>query len=374
MPYIHPKKSRDMPRKKGITVPITTQNKDVTTTFKFVFGHHPDISVDEQRVLARILEFASLELQGKLMKDEIRNFKRSEWGAVNMELNVKDFMLSSEGWSHEYVQDMLNRLSRRFFTYEDDKVWTQATYIAEPFYEKGTGRVTFTVPKLMWWAMKNFVGGYREFELNKALALPTTYSFRFYLLMSGQKKPFEFSIEKLFEWLAIPLKDTAILDKDGMPKIVKAAYRDKNGKFRIDNIEAKVIKPAKEILDKTCPYTFDYTKLKENERNPRSRVIGFRFYPVYQPKFRDQELEKKELLIQIPGKALLDKEIYNYLTAQIGFTKEEVNRNKEILIEAQRTIPDLVYELSLLKGKSRDKKNPKGYIINALKGKVKDKE
>jgi hypothetical protein len=363
-----------MPRKKGITVPITTQNKDVTTTFKFVFGHHPDISVDEQRVLARILEFASLELQGKLMKDEIRNFKRSEWGAVNMELNVKDFMLSSEGWSHEYVQGMLNRLSRRFFTYEDDKVWTQATYIAEPFYEKGTGRVTFTVPKLMWWAMKNFVGGYREFELNKALALPTTYSFRFYLLMSGQKKPFEFSIEKLFEWLAIPLKDTAILDKDGMPKIVKAAYRDKNGKFRIDNIEAKVIKPAKEILDKTCPYTFDYTKLKENERNPRSRVIGFRFYPVYQPKFRDQELEKKELLIQIPGKALLDKEIYNYLTAQIGFTKEEVNRNKEILIEAQRTIPDLVYELSLLKGKSRDKKNPKGYIINALKGKVKDKE
>ena len=103
-------------------------------------------------------------------------------------------------------------------------------------------------------------------------------------------------------------------------------------------------------------------------------MIGFRFYPVYQPKFRDQELEKKELLIQIPGKALLDKEIYNYLTAQIGFTKEEVNRNKEILIEAQRTIPDLVYELSLLKGKSRDKKNPKGYIINALKGKVKDKE
>lgn len=374
MPYIHPKKSRDMPRKKGITVPITTQNKDVTTTFKFVFGHHPDISVDEQRVLARILEFASLELQGKLMKDEIHKFKRSEWGAVNMELNVKDFMLSSEGWSHEYVQGMLNRLSRRFFTYEDDKVWTQATYIAEPFYEKGTGRVTFTVPKLMWWAMKNFVGGYREFELNKALALPTTYSFRFYLLMSGQKSPFEFSIEKLFEWLAIPLKDTAILDKDGMPKIVKAAYRDKNGKFRIDNIEAKVIKPAKEILDKTCPYTFDYTKLKENERNPRSRVIGFRFYPIYQPKYRDQELEKKELLVQIAAKALLDKEIYNYLTTQIGFTKEEVNRNKEILIEAQRIIPDLVYELSLLKGKSRDKKNPKGYIINALKGKVKDKE
>lgn len=31
-------------------------------------------------------------------------------------------------------------------------------------------------------------------------------------------------------------------------------------------------------------------------------------------------------------------------------------------------------ELSTLKGKSRDKKNPKGYIINALKGKVKTRK
>lgn len=30
-------------------------------------------------------------------------------------------------------------------------------------------------------------------------------------------------------------------------------------------------------------------------------------------------------------------------------------------------------ELSILKGKSREKKNPKGYIINAIKGKLKDK-
>ena len=361
-----------MARKKGITVPITTKNKDVITTFKFVFGRHPDISVDEQRVLARILELASLDLQGKLMKDEIHRFKRSEWGAVNMELNVKDFMLSSEGWSHEYVQGMLNRLSRRFFTYEDENVWTQATYIAEPFYEKGTGRVIFTVPKLMWWAMKNFAGGYREFELNKALALPTTYSFRFYMLMSGQKKPFEFSIEGLFEWLGIPLEDTTILDEKGKLKNIKAAYRDKNSKFRIDNIEAKVIKPAKEILDSSCPYSFDYTKLKKNERNPRSKVVGFRFYPIYQQKFRDPDLEKKDLLVQIPARHVLHREIYNYLTTQMNFTKYEVNHNKETFITAQEKIADLIGELAILNGKSREKNNPKGWIINALKGKIKE--
>jgi hypothetical protein len=31
-------------------------------------------------------------------------------------------------------------------------------------------------------------------------------------------------------------------------------------------------------------------------------------------------------------------------------------------------------ELSILKGKAREKKNPKGYIINAIKGKLKDRK
>lgn len=360
-----------MPKKKGITVPISTQNKDVTTTFKFVFGRHPDISIDEQRVLARILEYAGQELQGKLMKEVIPTFRRSEWDAVNMELNVKDFMVTDH-WKHDEVQKMLEVLSSRLFTYEDDKVWTTATYISEPFYEKGSGKVTFTVPRLMWWAMKNFAGGYREFELSKALALPTTYSFRFYMLMSGQTRPFNFTIERLFEWLGIPLTDTTITDKNGNKKEVKAPYRDKNGKFRIDNIEAKVIKPAKEVLDNSCPYSFDYIKLKENERNPRSKVIGFRFYPVYQPKFRDEELEVKKLQAKVTARFQIDSHVYDYLRYSCGFTSEEINRNKETFITAQEKIADLIGELAILNGKSREKNNPKGWIINALKGKIKE--
>ena len=42
-------------------------------------------------------------------------------------------------------------------------------------------------------------------------------------------------------------------------------------------------------------------------------------------------------------------------------------------ITAQEKITDLIGELALLNGKSREKNNPKGWIINALKGKIKDK-
>lgn len=57
----------------------------------------------------------------------------------------------------------------------------------------------------------------------------------------------------------------------------------------------------------------------------------------------------------------------------IGYSDKEIKNNLDLFISAQSLLPDLLGELAILKGKSREKKNPKGYIINALKGKLKDK-
>ncbi|MDC2649431.1 replication initiation protein, partial [Bacteroides ovatus] len=107
--------------------------------------------------------------------------------------------------------------------------------------------------------------------------------------------------------------------------------------------------------------------------NKRSKVTGFRFYPVYQPQFRDEELEGKELQAKVTARYQIDSHVYEYLRYSCGFTSEEINRNKETFITAQEKITDLIGELALLNGKSREKNNPKGWIINALKGKIKDK-
>ena len=57
----------------------------------------------------------------------------------------------------------------------------------------------------------------------------------------------------------------------------------------------------------------------------------------------------------------------------IGYSEKKKKNNLDLFISAQSLLPDLLGELAILKGKSREKKNPKGYIINALKGKLKDK-
>ena len=102
-------------------------------------------------------------------------------------------------------------------------------------------------------------------------------------------------------------------------------------------------------------------------------MTGFRFYPVYQPQFRDEELEGKELQAKVTARYQIDSHVYEYLRYSCGFTSEEINRNKETFITAQEKDNRPYRRTGSLNGKSREKNNPKGWIINALKGKIKDK-
>lgn len=68
---------------------------------------------------------------------------------------------------------------------------------------------------------------------------------------------------------------------------------------------------------------------------------------------------------------VLDKVEQQYFY-DIGFTDRQIKNNFNTIIEAKKLLPDFVLGLSVLKGKARDKSNPRGYIINALKGKIQD--
>lgn len=113
-------------------------------------------------------------------------------------------------------------------------------------------------------------------------------------------------------------------------------------------------------------------KVRENPNNKRSKVTGFRFYPVYQPQFRDEKLDVKELQAKVTARHQIDSHVYEYLCYSCYFTSEEINRNTETFITAQEKTADLIGELAILNGKSREKNNPKGWIINALKAKAKE--
>ena len=216
----------------------------------------------------------------------------------------------------------------------------------------------FSVNNKLWDVWYNYSQGYREFELNKALALPTTYSLKFYMLVSGNSKPITFkTIDEFKQWLGIAPEQ----------------YKGKDGKDRIDNIEARIIKPAQKALDNSCPYTFTYSKLKANPDNKRSKVEGFTFTPKYQPKFRDEKLEAKKLQAKVSASFAIRTDIYNYLRQQCAFSASDLNNTKELWLQAQDVFEDPLLEIAMLKAKAKEaKKTPQAYIIGAIRGKIAD--
>lgn len=336
-------------------LPINTPNKDVVVSWIYTWSRQQEMSINEQRVVLRILEHCQNQLKGVKIRDNLRKIEHGLFD-VKLTMPVSDAFFSD--YKPDDVKETLRILSHRSFeymNYETDE-WWMCDFIESPDVKFRSGQMEFRVDNKLWDVFLNFTKGYREFELNKALALPTTYALRFYMLISNQQKPFEMSVEKLKEWLGVA------------PEL----YKTKDGKDRIDHLEERVLKPSKKALDESCPWTFDYIKVRENQRNIRSKVTGFKLLPLYQPQFRDQDLEKTQLIAQISGIRLIDEHIYDYLRHSMGFEADEINPHKQLLMEAQETIPDFLGELPRIKANMREKTNPKGYAIAAIKGMVAD--
>jgi hypothetical protein len=180
-----------------------------------------------------------------------------------------------------------------------------------------------------------------------AFKLSSSYAIRMYLLLSGQTAPIQLKTATIKQILGInPDKYT-----------------------RSDNFEMRVLVPSQQQLNEHCPYSFTFEKVRENADNNRSPVIGYRFFPVYLPSNRDAELEKRKLLSQISVAAIPDEALH-YLH-DLAFTEDEIKRNKPTLLAACELF-DVVEFLSQVSGRARRAKNPKGYVINAIKKAIKE--
>lgn len=211
-----------------------------------------------------------------------------------------------------------------------------------PHYES---EIHLQVHKLFWEAILDYRSGYRKFDVKRAIALKSVYAIRFYELMSGKTDPITYTVDYL----------------KGMFSI-KEKYK------QINDFVRKVIEPAKKELDLAAPYSFDYMPVKNGRK-----IVAFTFAPIHYPQREDKDTVERDLLRKVNlSWDIRDRNIRKYLIESIGFTETEIKNNIEVFRRAAELLPDCINELAILKGKSRDKKNPKGWIIRSLEGKVKD--
>ena len=305
-----------------------------------------DFSPYEKRIIYRLIEFAQHWLEGVKIKDHMHKIEPTDCG-VNITMPVADILRDETDNNYAKAKAAFTSLSKKGAEYEDDEIWFYTAIIEHPKIKKGTGIATFHVYEPVWRAALDFTKGFKKYELVTAMKFKSVYAMRFYELMSGQTTP-----------LFVPLESS-----DGLRERFNL-----QGKYeRVNNFRRKVIDVAKKELDKFSPYSFVAKEEKEGKK-----VIGWTLFPVFFEDREDPALQEQARMAKVTARFQLENNVYDYLKFSFDFKSDEINKNKKALIEGQNRIPNFMGFLGELKKGARLAENPKGYVIGAIKRKLKE--
>lgn len=307
----------------------------IFTTAKYDFNAY------EKRIMYRLVEFAQDEIKGVMIRDHLHKITPTLFGR-EITMPVADILRNEKDQNYTIAKKAFRSLAQKGVEYEDDEIWQYTSIISSPKIDKIKGYVIFTVLDDIWRCLLDFTKGFRKYELVTAMQFKSVYSMRMYELMSGQKRPLEFTFEDL-----------------------KVRFGVKDKYKLVGHFKTRVLDIAKKELDESSPYSFNYIEVKDGRK-----VVGFKFFPTFNPDNKDANLYATELRSKVSASAQISREAYDYFRYSFEFKADEISKNKKTIIEGEQKIPDFVGFLSSLVGPSRTAKNRIGYVINAIKKKT----
>ena len=307
----------------------------IFTTAKYDFNAY------EKRIMYRLVEFAQDEIKGVMIRDHLHKITPTLFGR-EITMPVADILRNEKDQNYTIAKKAFRSLAQKGVEYEDDEIWQYTSIISSPKIDKIKGYVIFTVLDDIWRCLLDFTKGYRKYELVTAMQFKSVYSMRMYELMSGQKRPLEFTFEDL-----------------------KMRFGVKDKYKLVGHFKTRVLDIAKKELDESSPYSFNYIEVKEGRK-----VVGFKFFPTFKPDNKDTKLYATELRSKVSASAQISREAYDYFHYSFEFKTAEISKNKKTIIDGEQKIPDFIGFLSSLVGPSRTAKNRIGYVINAIKKKT----
>lgn len=331
-------KKRTIKDRKKREIPLLTNkdNKDVIQSYIITSARY-DFSVYEKRILYRIVEANQEVLENKKLSNKYI-IDTDLFNTKSYLMPISSFLSGEDDKNHRRIKEAFRSLEDKSFMYEDEDIITSIRLIRKFEINKRSGFVRFSLDLPIYSALVDFSKGYKKYELQTAMRFESIYSMRFYELMSGQKDPIEFKIETLKDMFSISDK-----------------YK------RVNDFLRYVLDVAKLELDEKSPYSFNYKPQKQGRA-----YHSILFFPKYNPKNRNSELEKRDLQKQVSLSWDLPKNVVDYLKHNFNFTTDGIKNNIDLFKQSHEQL-DLINFLASIKGKVRGSKNPQGYIIGALK-------
>lgn len=293
------------------------------------------LSLYEQRILTKIVEHGQSVLQG-LSPHQYKHID-NPFDNEKIEVPIR-YILTEKSKDYSKVIDACKALMSRKFEFYDPKTKTYYadTVIHNVIHVSGSGAVSFQVSRVLYDVMFNFSLGYKAYDLEEALTLPTPYAVRMYVLLNGQKTPLTWDIEKLKEMFGV-------IDK----------YKQTRDFIK------KVIEPARLALVNAKCNGFTYSRVTEGKK-----VTALRFFPV---KISEED---RQQYAQLSKEMLVNrKAIEIMLVEDMQFTWKEIGANKAT-IDRFSQIQSATDTLMAIETRAKRKRMDKGYIINAMKSEI----
>lgn len=294
------------------------------------------LSLYEQRILTKIVEHGQSVIKG--LSALQYKYVKNPYDNETIEIPIR-YILTDGSKDYGKVIDACKALmSRRFEFYEPKtKTYYTDTVVHNVKHVTGSGKISFQVSRVLYDVMFNFSLGYKVYDLEKALSLPTPYAVRMYVLLNNQKTPLTWEVEKLKEMFGVAEK-----------------YKQTRDFIK------KVIEPARVALIKHSCNNFTYSRVTDGRK-----VTALRFFPC---KVKEGEVKTygdlgKEGLVNY-------KAIQTILANDAGFTNKELHANRATLLRFSRT-PQPTETLYAIVARATRKRMDKGYIVNAMKSEIK---
>ena len=323
--------------------PLTTRGRQVVQSYIATTAMY-DFNVYEKRVMYNLVRLAQSQIEGVVLTDNLHKICHDMKGYVHVTLPLSDFLADEEDKNHRRVKDALKSLHRKTFEYLDDDVWECISIIALPKIALHSRQVSFIVDSRVWDVLLDFSRGFSRYDIEVAFRLESCYSMRFYELIACQKEPITYSIDALRR--IFKLEDKYAFTKDFIKRVVES---------------------SKIELDQKSPVSFTYAPVKDGKR-----ITQLIFFPVRFNAQDSSDDDHRMILRKYGSSAVLTADERRFLE-EIGFNESGINNNLSLFMDCQRNL-DFICELALIKGKCRTKKNPCGWCIRTLTGKLADKK
>ena len=203
------------------------KNRDVLQSYIITTAKY-DFSIYEKRIL-----YCQIMIEQELLKDnKIHPQVKIDvnlWKDKKYTIPVHWLLPNGEKDKNHYqVKKAFNALMKKTIIYEDERYVTGFPLVQSFKIDKKGETVTWQSYSEVVAATVNFAKGFRKYELKTAMDFNSTYTMRFYELLSGQQTPLTFTIDQLKEMFKIQNKYTYV--KDFIKYVINSSQKELNEK------------------------------------------------------------------------------------------------------------------------------------------------